>query len=816
MAAPLGSISVRLSTANFTCKRRENRPAITKSAEGTTSDLLSTEKCTENSKTKQEIACVPVIVEFRRLLESVKYKSIDVVPGISNVELLHTVVGLYDTCLPDITPQVLYSTVTGKWAKTLVLLRSRKDVALELQKRILQREREIEQNTAQKGTISQNNNANVNKDSSITSDDPTKTTNSDADLDPSVTNDSGETKESPLLRLLEIGGDGEATNVIQNSKGANSQPGGERDDANDAVAKEEVDCVAKEDEDSVAKEDLEDVLEEEEQRKVFADVFSDSDSEEEESEEEEEEKDFSKGIHEFLRAVKQRKERREELSLNPTLEEIESTVGIESRIVACATWEKSHIRPGEKIVQIDLMGVRKRCRRCGIGRYLLRQMKDVSIVGPYDSLVVYADHSAVDFFALHGFSDDIVLNSKYSDLADNWTNCTLMCYIPPFVGQTILKETDMTLDLKELEMELQKWTEKSRDAYQGQVSCIMRLRHEVIALRALVSSQKDLISSLTEELESTQTDKLMIEKSFLEHRIAAIKAGYYERHYGDGPSNGTAKESQTENHYTTGTDGDDEAEDESDDDGEDEEDGEDDEEDDHDGDVDEEEEIDTETLIKALEAEARNLKGRRQSFDIGGLVEQREIAERFESEMIDNPRPGARCHVTKVTMASLSSALRELYQLRLNQLGDPSIFTELYYCGSLHHPERINKIMSNGFSDEDLTYGEYGVGLYFSSHPGTAAHFSALGKMILVEAGLGRTESVIKKDRFRLTAPVGFDSIVTPGRLSAMSPSGGDGAHDLTAPSKCNEYVIFDHLQVKPICLIEYTTSQASVKSVRL
>nr|XP_054764550.1 uncharacterized protein LOC129271199 isoform X2 [Lytechinus pictus] len=645
MAAPLGSISVRLSTASFTFKRRKNRPAITKSAEGTTSDLLSTEKCIENSKTSQEITCVPVIVEFRRLLESVKYKSIDVVPGISNVELLHTVVGLYDTCLPDITPQVLYSTVTGKWAKTLVLLRSRKDVALELQQRILQQEREIETNTSQKETISQNNNADVNKDSAIANDTPTKTINSNADADPSVTNDSGENKESPLLRLLEIGGDGEATNVIQNSKASNSQPGGEKDDANDMVAKEEVDCVAKEDGDLVAKEDLEDVLEEEEQRKVFADVFSDSDSEEEESEDEEEEKDFSKGIHEFLRAVKQRKERREELSLNPTLEGIESTVGIESRIVACATWEKSHIRPGEKIVQIDLMGVRKRCRRCGIGRYLLRQMKDVSIVGPYDSLVVYADHSAVDFFALHGFSDDIVLNSKYSDLADNWTNCTLMCYIPPFVGQTILKETDMTLDLKEIEMELQKWTEKSRDAYQGQVSCIMRLRHEVIALRALVSSQKDLISSLTEELESTQTDKLMIEKSFLEHRIAAIKAGYYERHYGDGPSNWTAKESQTENHYTTGTDGDDEAEDESDDDGDDEV--------DHDGDVDEEEEeIDTETLIKALEAEARNLKGRRQSFDIGGLVEQREIAERFESEMIDNPRPGARCHVTKVTMVS--------------------------------------------------------------------------------------------------------------------------------------------------------------------
>lgn len=41
----------------------------------------------------------------------------------SNQELLHAVVALYDKCLPEITPEVLYPTVCGKWAKTLVLLR---------------------------------------------------------------------------------------------------------------------------------------------------------------------------------------------------------------------------------------------------------------------------------------------------------------------------------------------------------------------------------------------------------------------------------------------------------------------------------------------------------------------------------------------------------------------------------------------------------------------------------------------------------------------------------------------------------------------
>ena len=44
----------------------------------------------------------------------------------------------------------------------------------------------------------------------------------------------------------------------------------------------------------------------------------------------------------------------------------------------------------------------------------------------------------------------------------------------------------MTLDLKLIELELQKWTTRSREAYQNQMACIVKLRHEVIALRALV------------------------------------------------------------------------------------------------------------------------------------------------------------------------------------------------------------------------------------------------------------------------------------------------------------------------------------------
>lgn len=43
---------------------------------------------------------------------------------VSNRDLLHATVALYDNCLPDITPEVLYSTVCDKWATTVLLVRN--------------------------------------------------------------------------------------------------------------------------------------------------------------------------------------------------------------------------------------------------------------------------------------------------------------------------------------------------------------------------------------------------------------------------------------------------------------------------------------------------------------------------------------------------------------------------------------------------------------------------------------------------------------------------------------------------------------------
>lgn len=42
---------------------------------------------------------------------------------ISNLDIMHAVVALYDVSLSEMTPDVLYSAVCNKYAKTIVLMR---------------------------------------------------------------------------------------------------------------------------------------------------------------------------------------------------------------------------------------------------------------------------------------------------------------------------------------------------------------------------------------------------------------------------------------------------------------------------------------------------------------------------------------------------------------------------------------------------------------------------------------------------------------------------------------------------------------------
>ena len=45
---------------------------------------------------------------------------------ISNRDLLHAVVGMYDVSLSEMTPDVIYATVCERWARTVILVRDLK------------------------------------------------------------------------------------------------------------------------------------------------------------------------------------------------------------------------------------------------------------------------------------------------------------------------------------------------------------------------------------------------------------------------------------------------------------------------------------------------------------------------------------------------------------------------------------------------------------------------------------------------------------------------------------------------------------------
>ncbi|KAJ8305913.1 hypothetical protein KUTeg_016458 [Tegillarca granosa] len=613
--------------------------------------------------------------------------------------------GLYDVTLTEMTPDVLYSTVCEKWARTIILVRDFKETAKDIENRLKKKK------------------------------------------DNQESNDNQSTNQSNELANGETKGSGQESEEADEDK----------------------------------------YVEDEATPSKFLEVFSDTESEEEEDLEEEEE-DFSEGINTFINSSKERRKSRS----NQQGAIKEDSIGIENRIVGCITFEKKYVRHRDRVVHLTLLTVRKRFRKYGIGRYLLQQVIDPSVVGHYDAVVVHADNAAVDFFQRFGFSDDVVLNSRWSELAEQFTNCTLMCFLPGFSGYSLLNSIKLPgFEVFELEQEFNKWKEKTIEVYQSQVSVVMRMKHEILQLKNVTDKQTTLIDTLIAENDRLKKERYIIEKEFLDYRLSSFKSTF------DAISQ-----------------------------------------DNNAGDA--EEEINTQELITNLQRQVELMdlaikKKRLHSLDEEHTPESRrslttvddskylsfpsskvrqqlaepydhmkdaaffyDVTEQFKTGMELDPSVKRQHEVQTISKATLSEAYQEEYKNRNKQLKDPSMVADLYFCGTLEHPERIQDILKYGFAESDFIHGEYGRGLYFSKFPSMAGKFSALGKVMFVEVGLGNVETVTKIDRTRKSPSQGFDSIITPGRLSTKE--GGDN-------SMHQEYVIFDHRQVLPLCLISYSGS---------
>lgn len=55
----------------------------------------------------------------------------------------------------------------------------------------------------------------------------------------------------------------------------------------------------------------------------------------------------------------------------------------------------------------------------------------------------------------------------------------------------------------------------------------------------------------------------------------------------------------------------------------------------------------------------------------------------------------------------MSDSYIEKYREQIKKMKDPSLIADLYFCGGLEHPERLNDILKYGFKES---------GQYSSSH----------------------------------------------------------------------------------------------------
>ncbi|KAM9502176.1 uncharacterized protein ACWYII_000035 [Salvelinus alpinus] len=126
-------------------------------------------------------------------------------------------------------------------------------------------------------------------------------------------------------------------------------------------------------------------------------------------------------------------------------------------------------------------------------------LKTQSVCGAYDAFLAHADTDAVDFFSCCGLTDDALLNDKFREVRDEWTNTTLMSYLPPSTTESESRSPGFSLMLLELEVEMA--STKALAAYQQQAVCVTRLVREVKTLREQLELQRREVETLNNELD---------------------------------------------------------------------------------------------------------------------------------------------------------------------------------------------------------------------------------------------------------------------------------------------------------------------------
>ncbi|XP_076308569.1 uncharacterized protein LOC143223988 [Tachypleus tridentatus] len=449
-------------------------------------------------------------------------------------DLLHATVALYITCLPEVTSASLYKTVCGEGARTLILLRDKRETFKEMKNHgignLLLNKSQISRATPREINNNPIPTSQFMKTSSSTEKNRPLVEDKKNNSVDQLEEFSGGNSDDPTV-LFNLHKDYSPVISIPDWISLNEFPGGWAFDKKlqGDFRLSQISTPSTCESVKLPNSGLNTPSE-----SPFFDVFSDSEEGTDTNSEVEEEKDlddFSRGLQVFLKAAALRKRGRRTGSIDIT------QVGMENRVMAAATFQKNYRIPGSKVVSLILLSVRKKYRKCGLGNFLLEKLKSPSVVGPYDALVVRANNSTVQFFIKNGFTDDIILNSKFREVDESWNGCTLMTYLPPFDGHYPslpgTTEWDRPEALVAMEDEIEKWKQKSLEAYQAQVTCLTRLQQEVLRLHELLKTQQMTIHTLKTENRRLQSKLKNVERRSTQELITSMeqKATDFERLY---------------------------------------------------------------------------------------------------------------------------------------------------------------------------------------------------------------------------------------------------------------------------------------------
>ncbi|XP_067134317.1 uncharacterized protein [Centruroides vittatus] len=481
------------------------------------------------TKKGEVVTALPVTVEFGKFVRGDKTSRISNTEEwnrlnlggyhteqvLSPSDLLHAVVALYNVCLSEQTAEELYRRVCLEGAKTLLLIRDTSEILKEWENRAASIQSgsrdslgEINNNPIEKKNGDEDSAANTSQESSTIPEHTSEEECSNSGCFPN-----GNEEKSWIFRDQKR----EEGNVdVLNKNGLVSSV--------TSSSKTER-CTRTE--------------------MPFSNIFSDSlDSDSDSNGEEEEEdnkQEYFKGLQKFLKMVENRRNEtkiaQERYSLQP------SHVGIEHRLIACATFHKEYNIPGIRVVNLILLAVRKRYRKCCLGRYLVERLKNPSQVGPYDALVVEAKNSSQKFFKKNSFVDDAILCSKFRDIENFKENSKILCYLPPFDGHYPALPGVQCWNNPEslacMQEEVDRWRQKSLESFQSYFGCLTRLKQEISRLHNLLRRQaltivllkkknEELQNKLSEVdtisvqslIEVLQTEKSQIEKSLQQPKLA--------------------------------------------------------------------------------------------------------------------------------------------------------------------------------------------------------------------------------------------------------------------------------------------------------